>query len=458
MSAYLKRLDIGNVGNVAEEEPTAYLKRVHIVEVVDENGNPWDPAPGPDPWDRVTVERAPLWDNGNVYDPEREIACQTAVFTGGIGEISYRFRWQYKAFASNQWVSTAWSGYLNTPEGDIYTIPKEAQNGVVRMDCEAIDLYETEGGDMDSYTVHSRSIEQSVSPLPPFRVISQGRIDQFIEPGGTYTAVPTIWEGGTDESTYRARWEWLPTPNSVWQLGEWQEYPNDALLAEVSFEVPINAGGGRIRIQSQARDPYVLGSNNTSNEVDINIGAIAVGNFTISGDPYPGETITANQPMVVGGRPPYTLLYDFGNGPQTDAVYEVRNEDMGRTITCMFTAYDTNFNSDSKQSTNGIGPITVEPSLSPVIFRVNSEIADVTDIIPLPHGTHVFQAEPASYPAGITWSWSVRGGNGTFGQDPIADDFATYITDESDNFPVIAVTIRAPGFDEVTINAQLHIQ
>lgn len=461
MSAYLKRLNIGSVQEIGVDTTnTAYLKRVNVVEVVDQNGNPWEPGPGPDPFDEVVVDQTPTWDNGNVYEPESQIAVVTGTFIGGVGDVTYRWRWQWREFGQGNYTSGAWSGYLNTREGVIWTegIPKEAHGSYVRFQCQAVDVYEDENGQTVSRNTNNFAEEKEVTEFPPFQVVNPGRIDQFIAPGGTYTAVPAIWEGGTDESTYRARWEWLPPSLNVWQLGEFQEYENDALLAEVSFTVPLNAGGGTIRIQSQARDPYVLGSNNTSNEVMIAVGTVTIGDFTIEGNPYPGETITANQPLVYGGRPPYQMLYDFGNGPQTEAIYQVRSEDMGRTITCMVTAYDTNFDSDSKQSTNGIGPITTEPSLAPVVFRVNNEIADVDEIISLPYGTHVFQATPASFPAGITWDWSVRGGNGTFGQDPIADDIATYITDESDNFPVIAVTIRAPDLDEVTINAQLHIQ
>lgn len=43
MSAYLKRLDIANVDD-SGESVGAYIKTVHIVEVVDSNGDPYFPA------------------------------------------------------------------------------------------------------------------------------------------------------------------------------------------------------------------------------------------------------------------------------------------------------------------------------------------------------------------------------------------------------------------------------
>ena len=43
MSSYLKRLNIAEVDDTGEAVG-AYIKRVHIVEVVGSNGDPWEPA------------------------------------------------------------------------------------------------------------------------------------------------------------------------------------------------------------------------------------------------------------------------------------------------------------------------------------------------------------------------------------------------------------------------------
>ena len=65
MSAYLKRLQIDSVEESAEY-PSAYLKRVEIVEVVDQDGNPWEPVPGPDPWDELVVAEKALLHESNI--------------------------------------------------------------------------------------------------------------------------------------------------------------------------------------------------------------------------------------------------------------------------------------------------------------------------------------------------------------------------------------------------------
>ena len=238
----------------------------------------------------------------------------------------------------------------------------------------------------------------------------------------------------------------MPTPNSIWQLGEWNEYINDPLLAEVSFTVPINAGGGRIRIRSQAQDPYVLNQNDYSNEVDINIGAVAVGNFTLEGLPYVGQTIVANQPLVVGGRAPYNILYDFGGGSGTSqsGTYIVQESDIGRMISCMVTAIDSDFNSDSKTSTNQIGNIQPALSLSPATTEINGEIADVSEYINgSANDTYTIVCNPFEYPNDFNISFSVRQSEGTLVQNDIMIEECTFTPDLNDASPTIVVNMTS---------------
>ena len=68
MPAYLKRLQIDSVEEVGvDTTATAYLKRVEIVEVVDSDGTPWEPVPGPDPFDELVVVQQTTWSESNVY-------------------------------------------------------------------------------------------------------------------------------------------------------------------------------------------------------------------------------------------------------------------------------------------------------------------------------------------------------------------------------------------------------
>ena len=403
----------------------------------------WTP-PGPPSPNRVSVVRAPVWDNGNVYDPDTEIACQTATFTGGLGDVTYRWRWQWVPYGSNTWQSTAWNGYLNTPEGVTWLLPKEAQNGIIRMHCQAIDVYENEGGNSTSYTTFSFSPQQRTNPLPEFNVIQQAQLPNLLVPGDTYTIIPAIWEGGTDESTYRARWEWQPTPSSTWQLGDFQEYPNDALLAEIDFTVPLNAGGAQVRIMSQARDPYVTNKNNTSSSSNIEIGVVTVGEFTIEGLPYVGQTITANQPLVVGGTGTYNILYDFGAGASTTSTYVVQQSDVGSMISCVVTAYDTSFEGDTKSSTNQIGNIQPAMSLSPATTEINGEIADTTEYIPgTDSSVFTIVCTPHQTPNDFNISFSLRQSNGTLVVNPILSEECTFTAGAGDLNPIIVVSMTS---------------
>ena len=95
MSAYLKRLYIDSVEESAEQ-PSAYLKRVDIVEVVDADGNPWEPVPGPDPWDELVKDVSPKITTAAPLAPGTTISGTTGTFVGGDADNTYRWRWRYR--------------------------------------------------------------------------------------------------------------------------------------------------------------------------------------------------------------------------------------------------------------------------------------------------------------------------------------------------------------------------
>ena len=128
MSQYLKRIDIANVGNVAEEQQSHYLKRVHVVEVIDQDGNPWEPAPGPDPWDELVVVEKADWKDENVYIVGEDVEGRTATYTGGNPENTiYRSRLQTRASADDNWDTTAWENHPNEFQFINRTLPAAGQ-------------------------------------------------------------------------------------------------------------------------------------------------------------------------------------------------------------------------------------------------------------------------------------------------------------------------------------------
>ena len=53
---YLQHIQIEKVEEVGVDTVLpGYQQIVNVVEVVDQDGNPWEPVPGPDPWDDLSV-------------------------------------------------------------------------------------------------------------------------------------------------------------------------------------------------------------------------------------------------------------------------------------------------------------------------------------------------------------------------------------------------------------------
>ena len=140
MSAYLKRLQIGSVQEVGVETTgTAYLKRVEIVEVVDQNGQPWEPVSGPDPWDDLVVVSSATWSESNVYAVGEDIAGTSATYAGGTDQTIYRSRVQHKSATDSSWNNSPWTNHTNTPQVIHFVIPAGEENGQVRFQTQARD-------------------------------------------------------------------------------------------------------------------------------------------------------------------------------------------------------------------------------------------------------------------------------------------------------------------------------
>ena len=128
MSAYLKRLQLDSVEE-STENPSAYLKRVEIVEVEDNDGNPWEPVPGPDPWDELAIAdgQGANWVGSNVYEIGQTIEAKTAAFIGGVEPVTYRCRFITKAVGSDTWVNGDWTNTTNAKNPIFYNITAPGQ-------------------------------------------------------------------------------------------------------------------------------------------------------------------------------------------------------------------------------------------------------------------------------------------------------------------------------------------
>ena len=176
MSQYLTRLEISNVGNVEEEIQSQYLKRVNIVEVVDQDGNPWEPAPGPDPWDHLVVVDGATWSDDNVYAVGETISGVSATFTGGTDQVTYRSRTQHKPAGTGSYINSPWTVHSNTPQIISFTIPAGEENGDVRFQTQAKD----DGKDPIETTQSFASVKD-IAPLE-WGTISQTISDNPYDP------------------------------------------------------------------------------------------------------------------------------------------------------------------------------------------------------------------------------------------------------------------------------------
>ena len=138
---YLKQLEIASVQEVGVDIPSLsmFTPRVEIVEVLDTDGNPWEPVPGPDPWDELVVADKATWSDGNVYAVGETISGVSATFTGGTDQTIYRSRTQHRAKSTDAWINSPWTSHGNTPQVIGFTIPAGEENGQVRFQTQARD-------------------------------------------------------------------------------------------------------------------------------------------------------------------------------------------------------------------------------------------------------------------------------------------------------------------------------
>lgn len=135
--SYLKFIEISDVDDSGLS--SAYMKRVEIVEVLDSEGNPWEPVPGPDPWDDLVVSQGATWSDSNVYAAGEDITGTSATYVGGTGNEIYRSRVQHKSATDSDWSNSPWTEHLNVPSVIHFEIPAGEENGSVRFQTQARD-------------------------------------------------------------------------------------------------------------------------------------------------------------------------------------------------------------------------------------------------------------------------------------------------------------------------------
>jgi hypothetical protein len=210
MSAYLKRLQIGSVQEVGVDTDSAgaYLKRVEIVEVVDSDGNPWEPVPGPDPWDELVVAQKATWSDDNVYAVGEDIVGVSATYAGGTDQVVYRSRVQHKSATDTDWNNSPWTNHTNTPQVIHFVIPAGEENGQVRFQTQARDngvdpvdqvnsfasVKQIDDLDWDPITATVNDVEYDLENAPALTVLINDPLPIVVTHNGAITDASYQWE------------------------------------------------------------------------------------------------------------------------------------------------------------------------------------------------------------------------------------------------------------------------
>ena len=151
MSQYLKRLDITSVEEMGVDTTgSQFLKVVNVVEVIDQDGQPWEPVPGPDPWDELVVAEKPLLHQSNIYEVGQTLYATTGTYTGGDPDLTtYRWRWQWRQDSDGAWANQSWTNYNNTLQQASWA---SSAPGQVRFQCQGRDTSQDPVFQVNSFT------------------------------------------------------------------------------------------------------------------------------------------------------------------------------------------------------------------------------------------------------------------------------------------------------------------
>lgn len=188
MSQYLQRLNIASVEEVGvDTNMPHYTQHVNVVEVVDSNGNPWEPVPGPDPWDDLVVVNKATNNDGNSAVVGQTIAFTTATYTGGNPEnTTYRHRIQTRDTAEDSWINGSWTNYDNTAISVSYTVSSPGQ---VRFQCQARDTTEDPVTQVNSFG-------GVVTNYAELTLVSNPTITGTLYEGTYLTCTKAVYSGG----------------------------------------------------------------------------------------------------------------------------------------------------------------------------------------------------------------------------------------------------------------------
>ena len=191
---YLKRLEITEV----EESDTLttvnnYLPIKELVEVVDQEGNPWEPVPPVDPLE-IADGMGSNWIGTNVYQVGQTVTAKTAEYVGGKEPVTYRYRFQFKATGTTDFVAEPWITTTNSKNDATYTL---TEPGEVKFQSQARD------GSDPVVVVNSSSGIKTVVPAPIIGTVTVNPDTAAVSVMGSATFSVVVTGGDAEDLTYK---------------------------------------------------------------------------------------------------------------------------------------------------------------------------------------------------------------------------------------------------------------
>ena len=273
MSQYLQRLNIASVEEVGVDNIVLpqYQQIVEVVEVVDNDGNPWEPVPGPDPWDEL------VWVNKSSTTGSTVLGSvltgTPGTVTGGKSSCSCLSQWQRSATTSGFVGFTPWTELGSDPV--TYTTTIDDNGMYVRLATKATDddgtVYYGSGNSVGPMTAAAITVSQATK-------ISDGTNVNPPEVFGFQTICPVaaVFAGGFGTLTQEYRLQKKLSGEESWSsLTDWK--PSTELACH---DVASLTAGTLVRAQSRATS--ATGNVKTSSSVTpvvgitTNIGTVVV--------------------------------------------------------------------------------------------------------------------------------------------------------------------------------------
>ena len=139
---YLKRIHLKEVKEVGVDGtfPGANPTIMYVDAFVTPDGIPWEPVPGPDPWDELVKNVPAKITTAAPLPVGTTINGTTGTFTGGDpNNTVYRYRWRTRPVGGS-WKNESWTtGWTNEALPVTYDLPADRFNYQIQLQSQARD-------------------------------------------------------------------------------------------------------------------------------------------------------------------------------------------------------------------------------------------------------------------------------------------------------------------------------